>query len=104
MYPRIRITVPYGSLVGWNLTSGRGFPVSTKIYPIGMTEGEIYTVLEDCGINQTRHLIRVDINAKFVLVLPGENQEIQTHISLPLGERILVGDVPEIYLDNIGAN
>ncbi len=98
---KIKITVPYGSLVGWNLASGKGFPVKVKVFPIEMAEGEIYTVLEDCGINQTRHLIRVDIDAKIMLVMPGENQEIETHVSLPLGERILVGDVPEIYLDNI---
>ena len=98
---KIKITVPYGSLVGWNLTSGKGFPVKVKVFPIEMAEGEIYTVLEDCGINQTRHLIRVDVSAKLTLVLPGKNEEISTHVSLPLGERILVGDVPEIYLDNI---
>lgn len=101
---KMKVMVPYGSLVGWNLTSGRGFPVKIKLFPIGMAEGEIYTVLEDCGINQTRHMIRVDIKAKYTVVIPGENLEIETNVSLPLGERVLVGDVPEIYLDNIGGN
>ncbi len=100
----ILLSVPIGSLGGWNLLSGIGFPVRARIFPIGSTSGKIYTVLEDCGINQTRHLIRVDISAKLHLVLPKENAEIQTEISLPLGERVLVGDVPEIYLDNIGGN
>ena len=101
---KVDITLPFGSLVGWNLTSGRGFPVKVKVFPVGMAEGEIYTVLEDCGINQTRHIIRVDVTAKMIIVMPGENIEIKTSVSLPLGERVLVGDVPEIYLDNIGGN
>lgn len=101
---KLSVFVPYGSLIGWNLTSGKGFPVKVKLFPVGMAEGEIYTVLEDCGINQTRHMIRVDIKAKMLLVLPGENAEVKTEVSLPLGERVLVGDVPEIYLDNIGGN
>lgn len=101
---KVDITLPFGSLVGWNLTSGRGFPVKVKVFPVGMAEGEIYTVLEDCGINQTRHMIRVDVTAKMIIVMPGENMEVKTSVSLPLGERVLVGDVPEIYLDNIGGN
>lgn len=98
----ITLSVPLGSLGGWNLFSGMGFPVKARIFPIGTTYGKIYTVLEDCGINQTRHLIRVDITAKLHLVLPRDQLEVETSISLPLGERVLVGDVPEIYLDTIG--
>lgn len=101
---KITVSVPIGSLGGWNLFSALGFPVKVRVHPIGMAEGEIYTVLEDCGINQTRHLIRVDIRAKLLVVLPDENTEVETEVSLPLGERVLVGDVPEIYLDNIGGN
>ncbi len=101
---KITLTVPLGSLCGWNLFSSFGIPVRIRVFPIGMTEGEIYTVLEDCGINQTRHLIRVDIETKLLIVLPKENTQVQTEVSLPLGERVLVGDVPEIYLDNIGGN
>ena len=98
----ITLSVPLGSLGGWNLFSGIGFPVRVRIFPIGTTKGSVYTVLEDCGINQTRHLIRVDISAKLHLVLPDDSIEIETAISLPLGERVLVGDVPEIYLDTLG--
>ncbi len=101
---RITLSVPLGSLGGWNLFSGLGFPVRVRIFPIGSTSGEIYTVLEDCGINQTRHLIQVNVHAKLHLILPEENAVIETKVSLPLGERVLVGDVPEIYLDNIGGN
>lgn len=101
---KITLSVPLGSLGGWNLFSGLGFPVRVRIFPIGSTSGEIFTVLEDCGINQTRHLIQVNISVKLHLVLPEESAEIETEISLPLGERVLVGDVPEIYLDNIGGN
>lgn len=101
---RITLKVPLGGLGKWNLFSGVGVPVRVPIYPISSTEGRIYTVLEDCGINQTRHLIRVDISAKLHLVLTESVLEVKTELSLPLGERVLVGDVPEIYLDNIGAS
>ncbi len=101
---KITVKIPFGSLSGWNLFSSLGFPVRIRVFPIGMTEGELYTVLEDCGINQTRHLIRVDIKTRLLIVLPGENTKVETEVSLPLGERVLVGDVPEIYLDNIGGN
>ena len=99
---KIKLSVPFGSISGWNLFSGYGIPVKMKIYPIGMTEGEIQTELEDCGINQTRHLIRVEIRARLLIVLPGENTRAETCVTLPLGERVLVGDVPEIFLDSIG--
>ncbi|MBR5295975.1 MAG: sporulation protein YunB [Clostridia bacterium] len=101
---RITIKIPFGSLAGWNLFSSLGIPISVRVFPIGMTEGEIYTVLEDCGINQTRHLIQVKIEARLLIVLPEETTQVETEVCLPLGERVLVGDVPEIYLDNIGGN
>lgn len=100
---KISLSVPVGSLSEWNLFSGHGIPVRVRIFPIGITEGEIFTVLEDCGINQTRHLIQVNVKATLFLVLPGENAKVDTEVTLPLGERVLVGDVPEIYLDTLGA-
>lgn len=101
---KIPLSVPLGSLTDWNLFSGVGIPMKIKLYPIESVEGEIHTELEDCGINQTRHLIEVTVQAKLLVVLPGENVEAKTQVRLPLGERVLVGDVPEIYLDTIGAN
>ena len=99
---KVTVSVPFGTLSGWNLFSGVGLPVRVKVHPIGATEGEIYTVLEDCGINQTRHLIRVDVKVVLMCVLPEENCTVEAEISVPLGERVLVGEVPEIYLDSIG--
>ena len=101
---KIKISLPLGSLTRWATVSGRGIPVSVRVYSEGIAEGEIFTVLEDCGINQTRHLIQIKIRAELFFVLPGEVREVTTQVILPLGERILVGDVPEIYLDNIGAS
>ena len=101
---KIKISVPIGSITDSNLLSGTGFPVSVYVYPTSVTEGDIHTVLEDCGINQTRHLIQIKIKAELLIVFSGETKIAETEITLPLGERVLVGDVPEIYLDNIGAN
>jgi sporulation protein YunB len=101
-HSKIKISVPLGAITKSNLLSGRGYPVTVRISPVSMTEGEIFTVLEDCGINQTRHLIQVKIRANLMLFFSGETKEIETEIILPIGERVLVGDVPEIYLDNIG--
>ena len=98
---KIKLSIPFGSISGWNLFSGYGIPVKMKIHPIGMTEGEIRTELQDCGINQTRHLIQVEIYARLLIVLPGGNTRAETRVTLPLGERVLVGDVPEIFLENI---
>ncbi len=99
---KVTVSVPLGSLSGWNLFSGIGIPVRVKVHPIGATEGDIYTVLEDCGINQTRHLIRIDIKVSMMCVLPEENCTVEAEIGVPLGERVLVGEVPEIYLDSVG--
>lgn len=99
---KIKLSVPLGSISGWNLFSGIGLPIRVRIHPIGMTEGEIFTELEDCGINQTRHLIQIQIKASLYIVIPGQNTQVNTQVTLPLGERVLVGDVPEIYLDTLG--
>lgn len=98
----VTVSVPLGSLGGWNLFSGIGLPVRVKVHPIGAVESDVYTVLEDCGINQTRHLIRIDVKISMLCVLPEESCEVTGEVSVPLGERVLVGEVPEIYLDSIG--
>lgn len=99
---KIKVIVPFGAITDSGLLSGRGFPVAVRISPISMTEGEIFTALEDCGINQTRHLIQVKIKAELMLIFSGETKKVESEITLPIGERVLIGDVPEIYLDNIG--
>ncbi len=96
------LTLPLGSISGWNLFSGVGIPIRVRMFPISSANGEIFTVLEDCGINQTRHLIQIHVTAQLLVVLPGENTRVETKVTLPLGERVLVGDVPEIYLDTLG--
>ncbi len=100
----VEMEVPFGLLTGWNLFSERGIRIRFRLFPIEFAEGEIYTVLEDCGINQTRHLIQVKVSASLMAVLPQENIEVETEVTLPLGERVLVGEVPEIYLDTLGVN
>jgi len=100
----ISITVPLGSLGNSTLLSGIGLPFWLRLIPVESAEGEIYTVLEDCGINQTRHMIQISVQVSLAVLLPGDNVLVETEVVLPLGERVLVGEVPEIYLDTIGAN
>ncbi len=51
------------------------------------------------GINQTKHLIKVKVTTALGVVLPvrGDLEDIVTEV--PIAESVIVGDVPDTYLD-----
>lgn len=91
------IRVPAGQMLGIWLWAARGPDVPVKILPVGNVEISFYSEFREAGINQSLHQIGMDATAVIRLVLPRREEPIRWQIRLPLGEAVIVGQVPSVY-------
>ena len=92
-----KIDLHVGSLSGVVWLSGFGPIVSIKVTPKGKASSEIISKLEEAGINQTLHQIRIKITATVAGFIPGYSTEIETKCECILAESLIVGSVPSHY-------
>lgn len=92
------ISIPIGSFTGIPIFMGRGPEVKIRLLPIGTIQCNFLTEFKNAGINQTIHRIYVNINTVINMVLPIENRRIETTSQLLICESIIIGKVPETYL------
>ncbi len=74
--------------------------INIRIIPQGSVAVDFATEFESSGINQTRHRIYIIVvtDIKMIVPLVSENLRITTNIP-PIAETIIVGDVPEEYVN-----
>ncbi len=100
MFAETGILVPLGNFTGIPLLSGRGPKINIKVVPVGSMNIEFLNTFSSCGINQTRHQIYIKISTVVDLILPAKNLEILTTDDLVICETIIVGKVPDVYLNS----
>lgn len=89
------LNIPIGTLLGSQLTAGRGPMVSVKIIPMGYVQSELYNDFTTAGINQTLHKVMMKTTVRMVAVMPGYNVETESSTSICIAETVIVGSVPE---------
>ncbi len=94
------IEVPIGSLSGIMFLSGKGPSIKIKALPVGTAESKFYSQFSEAGINQTKHTIIIEITSDVSVIMPGANATIQTVTDVVLCENIIVGKVPDTYLNS----
>ncbi len=92
------ISIPIGTIIGGQLLSGRGPSVKIKFEPVGSVTTDFMTEFEDAGINQTRHKIFLVLNATVKIVVGNASQQVEISSQVLISETIIVGSVPESYL------
>ena len=66
--------------------------------PVGTVSVNFVTEFESAGINQTRHRISLEATASVQIVIPTGAAPVRVSASLPVAESILVGEVPQSYI------
>lgn len=91
--------IPIGTALGSPLLAKYGPTIKVSIEPIGTVTVDFGTDFESSGINQTRHRIylKSTTQVKVVVPLTTSTKEIKTQI--PICETIIVGDVPQNYVN-----
>lgn len=96
------LNIPFGNLYNSSILAGWGPKVKIKIQPVGTIQSKFITDFINAGINQTKHKVSLEVQSKISIVVPliSTNYEITTNI--PIAETVIVGGVPQTYLDVSG--
>ncbi|MDD2568926.1 MAG: sporulation protein YunB [Clostridia bacterium] len=93
------IAIPSGVISGITLLANIGPPLHVKVTPVGHVEVEISDEFIAVGINQSKHRLNLNIYTVINFAVPFNKKNINTNVSLPLVETIIVGPVPNTYLE-----
>lgn len=93
------IEIPLGSITRSKLLAGMGPNIKVKMIPIGAVSTDFATEFEQAGINQTRHKIYLILKTQVRIVVPMGSDIINVSTRVPITETIIVGDVPDYYLN-----
>lgn len=88
-----------GTFTGIPLFIGRGPLVNLRIVPIGAVKSLFDSEFTSVGINMTKHTLFLYIDVHMNIVLPIKSYDIYTKTQIMLAESIIVGKVPEVYLN-----
>ena len=93
------VNIPLGAALGIRSLSGFGPRMSVQILPIGAVHASFDTEFESAGINQTRHRIFLTLRATVSLIIPTGSQVVEVESTMPIAESIIVGLVPDSFVD-----
>lgn len=94
----MEIGVPLGTILDWDLLSGRGPDVHVRVLYTGTASAEFENEFTTAGINQTRHQIFFNVDAEIAVLLPGRQCRTNVCTRVCVAETVIVGKVPETYL------
>ena len=88
-----------GTFSGIPFFIGRGPKIKLKLVPIGVVNGKFESQFSSVGINMTKHTLSLNINVHVSIVLPVQSFDITSTNQVLLSESIILGKVPEVYLN-----
>ena len=92
------IRIPLGAFTGIEALAGFGPDVTIELIPVAVVTGRFVSGFESAGINQTRHSVYLEVTAEISVVLPGRKTNFSTLSQVLIAESVLLGDVPEVYI------
>ncbi len=94
------LPINIGTFSGIPFLIGRGPSVSLNLVPIGVVSGKFDSEFSSVGINMTKHTLFLYIDVHVSIVLPINSYDIFSTNQVLLAESIIMGKVPEVYLQN----
>lgn len=95
------LDIAFGTFTGVALLTGFGPNIRIKIVPIGTANCDFVSSFTPAGINQTIHRIYIDVYADIDVITPIADPTIKVKAEILVCENLIVGKVPETYL-NVG--
>ncbi|MEG1932167.1 MAG: sporulation protein YunB, partial [Pygmaiobacter sp.] len=94
---RTKISIPLGTLLGWQIFAGRGPDIGFKIVPASFVHSDIKSTLISAGINQTRHQIILAFTVEMTAIIPGYTTSVTVTTEVCVAETLIVGEVPQLF-------
>ena len=92
------IQVPLGSLFDLEPLWAKGPALKARAMTVGTVRAEFDSQFTSAGVNQTLHRIWMEVDVPMILLLPGGEVEASLHTRLCVAETVIVGKVPDTYL------
>lgn len=92
------VELPLGAALGVALLGGSGPRIRVSVVPVGSVVTRFVTAFESAGINQTRHEISLEASTQMRIVIPTGASGVTVSAYVPVAESIIVGQVPESYV------
>lgn len=94
------IPVPLGALTGIEAFAGLGPSIHFRIIPVSSVSCGFSSTFESVGINQTKHSIYLNVVADISIVMPSKTKNFAVATDILVGESVIVGTVPDAYLQS----
>lgn len=96
--------VPLGSLFLPEFLSGKGPSIPVQILSIRNSDASFQSHFSEAGINQTLQQITMDVSVDVAVLVLGETDSFTVSSQVVVAETIIVGDVPDTFLQTGGKN
>jgi sporulation protein YunB len=96
--------VPLGSLFMPEFLSGKGPSIPVQILSIRNSDASFKSHFSEAGINQTLQQITMDVSVDVAVLVLGETDNFTVSSQVVVAETIIVGDVPDTFLQTGGYN
>lgn len=90
--------IPVGQALDSPLLAHWGPQLKVKLTPLGTVHVNFLDDFQQAGINQTRHLLYLQIKTTIQIIIPLATETIDIYNQVPIAETIIVGEVPDTYL------
>ena len=94
------IPIPLGALTGIEAFAGLGPSIHFRIIPVSSVSCDYSSTFDSVGINQTKHSIYLNVIADISIVMPSRTENFAVATEILIGESVLVGQVPDAYLQS----
>jgi sporulation protein YunB len=91
------VKIPLGVLFKNDLFAQYGPKITFKMQSVGSVLTTYRSEFEAAGINQTRHIVYLDVTTNILVVIPLARNSVSVTSSIPIAESIIVGKVPQFY-------
>lgn len=97
------IGIPIGSLFLPEVFSGKGPTIPVRILSIRNSDANFVSTFSQAGINQTLHRLNMEVSIDVAVLVLGETSSFTMSSQVVVAETIIVGQVPQTYLQTGGS-
>jgi len=96
------IGIPLGSLFFPEILSGKGPAIPVSILSIRNSDANFVSHFSQAGINQTLHRLNMEVSIDVAVLVLGQTSSFTMSSEVVVAETIIVGDVPQTFLQTGG--
>jgi sporulation protein YunB len=97
-----QIEVPIGVAFDNVILASLSPNVPVRVAPVGHVQSQVGYETKEVGINQTVHVLYLDIQVEVEVIVPFATRPSELHTKVPIAYLVMVGDVPQMVYNSKG--